>query len=72
MSTKDCSITHNIRYYESNQELHFQPLLRKRLCAIVSDPPRGKRPVDKEMKLANEIKPYIKKENGKITIKIKK
>lgn len=49
------------------------------VCAIVSlckvktlvkDAPKSNRPVDKAHKLANEIAPYIKEKNGKISIKV--
>lgn len=48
-------------------------IFRDKTVTIISDPPKGNRPVDRSMKLANEIAPYIKvREDGNIEITVKK
>lgn len=45
---------------------------KKRIITLTEELPKGDRPVDRALKLANEIAPYIKEKDGKITIKIVK
>ncbi len=45
---------------------------KKDYIVVSDEEAKGNRDVDNALKLANEIKPYIKKENGKIILKIKK
>lgn len=47
-------------------------IFRKDYIVVEDEEARGQRDIDNALKLANEIKPYIHKENGKISIKIKK
>lgn len=47
-------------------------IFRKDYVLVEDEEAKGKRDIDNALKLANEIKPYIRKANGKITIKIKK
>lgn len=51
----------------------FNRFFASDFVTIVSAPPKGNRPVDRSMKLANEIAPYIKvREDGNIEITVKK
>lgn len=43
-----------------------------RVKTLVEDAPKGNRPVDRALKLANEIAPYVKEKDGKVTVKIVK
>lgn len=45
---------------------------KKNIITLTEGLPNGKRPVDKALKLANEIAPYVKEKNGKVTLKIVK
>lgn len=37
-----------------------------RVKTLTDEAPKGKRPVDRALKLANEIAPYIKEKDGKV------
>lgn len=45
---------------------------RKNVVVIEDNESKGKRDIDNALKLANEIKPFIKKKDGRISIKILK
>lgn len=47
-------------------------LLCIRTVTITDDAPKGTRPNDKALKLANEIAPHIKEKDGKISLRILK